>query len=196
MVDQNISNQPPADHRIADTPGHAHPEDVGSIPVVGAHGVKYEDSDADTRAVFNVGLVIGALVIVSALGLIGFYRVLMILERAKVNDLPTAATDQLSAGRLPPQPRLEAIEDLRQPNDSNYQLLPRRAANFFVSQEELLNKGDDKHMPIAKAIEALAADPAGGRPGKLPAEKNAPPSSFSRRLPSKATSGRVDVGGQ
>jgi hypothetical protein len=167
-------------------PDHAHHGGEGSIPVVGAHGVKFEGSDISPGPVYTFGLAVAGLVAIAAFVLTGFYAVLSGLETGKQNDLPPAAADK--AATWPQEPRLEAIDDIRKKNDTNFELLPKRADRFFDSQETLLDKGDKDHLPIQQAIAELA--------GKLPAEKKAAPTGFSRRLPSRASAGRVETGGQ
>jgi hypothetical protein len=68
--------------------------------------------------------------------------------------------------------------------------MPPRARDYLAAQEELLTKGDlPTVLPIDQAIDEI----------KLPSRKgagSAPPTNFTRRLPSKAAAGREATGGQ
>jgi hypothetical protein len=99
-------------------------------------------------------------------------------QKAKETDLPAAAVD---ADRLPPQPRLEEIEDVREGKFTYY---PPRAEEYLSPEEKRLAQGGKGDLPIGKAIDALA--------GKLPASRGGPLGA----LPSKASSGRSSTGGQ
>lgn len=93
-----------------------------------------------------------------------------------------------SKGELPPIP-LEAIEDIRK---RQVALFPPRAANYYRADLERLANGDPVRgvEKIATTFEAME--------GRLPTRKSAeaPPATYTIRLPSKAASGRVETGGQ
>jgi hypothetical protein len=147
--------------------------------------VRFERADVEYPGVviFGVALAGGTAVIVAAM--FGLGLALLRDEGArKGTDLPPAAVD---ADILPPEPRLEGAEDVRQ---RKVRLYPPRAEEFLGGQREVLEKGDPKKSiePIGEAIDALA--------GKLPAQKGKEaPTGFGPRLPSKSSSGRRTTGG-
>jgi len=115
----------------------------------------------------------------------GFY--LWKNQPQKVSTLPKAAVDTET---LPPEPRLEAIEDLRH---RRAKINPPRAADYYAGQEKLLQDGDPAAgvLPAAEAIKEVAS--------KLRVDPKAKEKSFPGpivRLPSKASSGRAYTGGQ
>jgi hypothetical protein len=145
------------------------------------HGVRFERSDIEPRGVvaFGVGLVV-ALVLISLIlwGLFAF-----LADRAKAHNtkdqLPQAAVDD---NRLPPQPRLEEIDDLR---EGKLAFRPARAKQYRGRQETRLEEGDPAQgaIKIDDAIKAVA--------GKLPVRKTAPHvPAGSARPPARAASGR------
>jgi hypothetical protein len=150
--------------------------------------VHFEHSDVDSGRIVNFGIAFAALVIGSlACSLILFRLVERGEKKKKSTPLPPAAVD---SNPLPPKPRLEGIEDVREHNVS---LWPPRAALSLAKQEKVLKDGDPQAgiLPIDTAIDRLA--------GKLPARKGkvgAPPKSFSRNLPSSSSSGRPPGGEQ
>jgi hypothetical protein len=167
-----------ADTHITSHPSEAAPAEASHEEA--SHGdVKFEHTDANARDVFVAGLVLGAVVVVASLVVVGFYFVLLAQDNpSKVSTLPPAAGDTRdNPARMPPEPRLEAIEDLREPSDTRFQFQPHRAPGSLSEQEK---------EKIQKAIQEI----------QLPAQKKDPPPSFSRRLYSKASAGRVETGGQ
>jgi hypothetical protein len=152
--------------------------------------VRFERSDIDDGAIAKFGvalvlLLLGSAAVVTVL-FVAFNRQ---EDRRKLTDLPPAAVDEEAGGALPPEPRLEVLDDIPlkrrdiplQPPRS-MQLLETREA-----QESLLANGDPEKgiLPIAEAIDRLA--------GKLPQRKAA---AQEVALPGKAASGRVVTGGQ
>jgi hypothetical protein len=151
-------------------------------------GVRFERSDVNAREVAWFGLGLGALVAVVSVFLVGYFAFLQSREKArKGSTLPPAAVDR---ERLPPQPRLEALEDVRA---GTVRLLPPRAEGYLAGQKKVLLRGDPAKgvLPIDEAIEALSRMRLArkGAAGK-------PPENYTTRLPSKAASGRVSTGGQ
>jgi hypothetical protein len=147
--------------------------------------VRYEHSDVDTRRVFYVGLALAGSVALFMALLVGLYWLLLRAQQpTKGDDLPAAASDEQD--RLPPEPRLEGIDDLR---DQRFRPWPPRAAEQLGPAEKRLQEGGKGELPIAEAIKDLA--------GKMPATSDeAPPAGARLRLPSKASSGRTFSGGQ
>jgi hypothetical protein len=147
--------------------------------------VRFETSDVNSGQIVSFGIGF-ALLVVGSLGC--SWLLFWVVERAenksKVSPLPPAAVD---SNPLPPHPRLEALEDVR---EHNIALWPPRAANYLAPQQEILTKGDRQAdiLPIQDAIDKLA--------GKLPARKNAPPKDFAPDLPSQSSSGRTVKGGR
>jgi hypothetical protein len=143
------------------------------------HGVRFERSDVEPR---NVVVFAGALVVavvVIALFLWGVFFLFEARDRVrKETDLPPAAVDR---ERLPPQPRLEELDDLRQ---GKTELWPQRGRNFLGPEEKRIEPS------VNEAMTELA--------GKLPAKEgpSATPPNFLRRLPSRASAGRLETGGQ
>jgi hypothetical protein len=153
--------------------------------------VRFEHSDANLRTVINCGLGLAALVVVSMLISYVMYRAINRQEdKRKKTDLPPAAVDATTTDRLPPEPRLEAFDDIR---EHNVKMLPPRAEEYFADQKRILAEGDPKEgvLPINEAMSELAAALS-----KRPHGKREPPPFFSVRLPSKAASGRLSTGGQ
>jgi hypothetical protein len=147
--------------------------------------VKFEHSDIDSGRIVTFGVVF-ALLVIGSLGC--SWALFRFIERSeqkrKVSPLPPAMVD---SNPLPPKPRLEALEDVREHNIS---LWPPRAANHLAPQQEVLAKGDPKAgvIPIQEAIDKLA--------GKLPARKGPTPKEFAPDLPSQSASGRPAPGGR
>jgi hypothetical protein len=148
--------------------------------------VRYEREDIAPGTVLKFGLGLAVLVAASSWLMWWMFHIVLRQEnKVKKTDLPAAAVD---ADRLPPAPRLEALEDVR---ERNVKLMPPRAREALAGQEELLAKGDPKKgiLPIKDAIEEI----------RLPSRKgldSAAPASFATRLPSKASAGRRETGGQ
>jgi hypothetical protein len=147
--------------------------------------VRFEREDIAPGTVFKFGIALAVLVAVSSWVAWWMFNLVLRQEaQVKKTDLPPAAVD---SERLPPGPRLEALEDI---HDRKVKLMPPRAREFLVAQEKLLTEGDKNQgiLPIETAIEEI----------KLPSRKgagSAPPASFSTRLPSKASAGRMETGG-
>jgi hypothetical protein len=163
-------------------PDSAHVTSDGPPP---PHGVAYEPSDVKPRGVviFGVSLVVAGIVI--QLALWGLFVLFARREPpGRERELPPAVADK--PGQLPPEPRLEAVDDLKR---GKVDLWPPRAQRFLGPEEKRLEEGGGGAIPIDQAIAALA--------GKLPARKGSPaPETYLRRLPSKAASGRAETGGQ
>jgi hypothetical protein len=153
--------------------------------------VRFEHTDIDLATVVRYGGAFVVLVAASLAVVVGLFFMLKKDEVArKKTTLPPAAVDQ-DEGRLPPEPRLEAVEDLREKRRP--QLAPPRARDYLEPQENKLAGGDPAkgEMPIEKAIDAVA--------GKLPSRKS-PGAGASNPLrdamPSQASSGREPAGGR
>jgi hypothetical protein len=149
--------------------------------------VRFERADIEPGKVVNFSVILGViLVVVSVLVTWLAWHVTSEENRIKATTLPPAKVD---ADRLPPQPRLEALDDLRKPQNP-IELYPPRARSFLEKQKQELKDGNlsENIEPIDKAMAQLA--------GRLPARKQAPPAGFGVALPSKAASGRVETGGQ
>jgi hypothetical protein len=158
--------------------------------VAGEHGVAFEPTDIDTRQVFIVGLGLAGVIVASSVFCLFLYWFLLAEERSrKRTDLPLAATDA-GERRLPPPPRLEALENLRDEHDRRYQLLPPRAEEYLAGQRKKLEEGTSTTLTIDKAIKIAQEN--------LPVRANAAPAprSFQRPLPSKASSGTTETGGR
>ena len=123
--------------------------------------VRFERSDVTAGGIltFGAGLAGGLVVVILAMLWFGRAMKTRIDNERKIADLPPAHVDK---NRLPPEPRLEAWEDVRQ---KNVQLFPPRASGYLKSQRELLDEGNAKTgvLPIRTAIDDLA--------GKLPVRK-------------------------
>jgi hypothetical protein len=151
--------------------------------------VRYERADIAPGTVLNFGIGVVVLIAASIASMWWLFAVITRSDsKTKVTDLPPAAVDSLWTDRLPPQPRLEAFEDLHQ---RNVKLMPPRARDSLAKQQKLLTEGDANLgiWPIKQAIDEI----------KLPARKgpgSAAPESFSTRLPSKASSRRSEKGAQ
>lgn len=141
--------------------------------------VRFERGDVDYRGVVIFTFVLGTALIVVVPTMFWYGRLLLRMEQPrKVTSLPPAAVD---ADRLPPEPRLEALEDLREKRRPK--LFPDRADDYLAVQKRLLKDGDPgkKVVPIELAIDELAKDE------RLKAREK--PASVTP-LPGKASSGR------
>ena len=153
-------------------------------PVATHSEVRFERTDITAGAIVKFGIYLGigvGLVVVSML----WYGWSLQAQHRKRDplDLPRASTD----GERPPEPRLEAQEDL---DRGEARMFPPRADEYLKPQREQLRDGSASAMPIESAMDVAKS---------LPYRKtgdNAPPTSFSRRLPSKASSGKSETGGQ
>ena len=148
--------------------------------------VRFERTDitAGTIVKCGVGLALGVGLV--ALAMLWYGRGLQ-AEYRKPDplDLPRASADD---DRRPPEPRLEALEDL---GEGKADMFPTRAADYYKPQLEQLKDGGKDILPIESAMEAVT--------GSLPVRKagdRAAPKSFTIRLPGKASSGRAETGGQ
>ena len=146
--------------------------------------VRFERSDITAISITKFGFYLASgvgLVVVSML----WYGDTLMGQSRKPDalNLPQAATD---TDRLPPEPRLEALEDLR---EDKPRMFPPRAAEYYAPQLERLKTGSGTGTPIESAMGAVES---------LPVRKTgdrAAPGNFSIRLPSKASSGKTDTGG-
>lgn len=148
--------------------------------------VRFERHDIAPASVLNFAIVLT--VVIAVASAIATWLALALTRaenKIKETSLPPAAVDK---DFLPPQPRLEALEDLREKKKA--ELFPPRAKAYLTGQEQLLLRGKPAAgvEPISEAITQLA--------GRLPARKQPAPEAFGVMLPSKASSGRVDTGGQ
>lgn len=131
--------------------------------------VKFEPHDVDEDRVLLWGLAFAFLGLAASVFSVWLsWRLLQGPPPTRGPVLPVSAADKGDDGRLPPQPRLEALEDLRKENP---RLLPSRAAEYLAPQEKQLEG-------IEKTFSGL----------KLPARKNGERAPES--MPSKASSGR------
>ena len=122
--------------------------------------VRFERSDIESRGIFVLGVGLASGIVLVALAMLWFGNYLLSQENPrKKTDLPSAKVD---ANRLPPEPRLEALEDLAR---AKVKLYPPRAVEYLKAQRELLDAGDNAKgvLPIQTAIDDLA--------GKLPVRK-------------------------
>ena len=153
-------------------------------PVPDHPDVRFERTDITASAIVKFGIYLGtgvALVVVSML----WYGWSLQAHYSKPDPLalPRASTD----GERPPEPRLEAQEDL---DRGEARMFPPRAAEYLKSQRDQLRDGSGSALPIEAAMDTAKS---------LPFRKtgdNAAPTSFSRRLPSKSSSGKSETGGQ
>ncbi|MFO0878858.1 MAG: hypothetical protein U0840_16070 [Gemmataceae bacterium] len=148
--------------------------------------VRFERTDVEFQGIVIFGIVLTVTTALSLVAMIWLGNALLRQEAAlKVTDLPPAAVD---ADRLPPEPRLEALEDIRL---KKVALFPPRAAEYYADQQHLLEHGDAarKIEPIQQAMAQVT------RLAAKKEEKATPPATFSPRLPSKAAAGREDTGG-
>jgi hypothetical protein len=133
--------------------------------------VRYERGDIDLKTVVVIGVVLSLVILILSVATVWFGRGLARAEdRRKKTTLPPAAVD---TNRLPPQPRLEALDDLR---EGKVELRPSRKPAISEAQEK----------PIDDAIREL---PALLRWDKKKRQETG-------GLPSKASSGRVGTGGK
>jgi hypothetical protein len=93
---------------------------------------------------------------------------------------PRSDVRQGKRPRRPPEPRLEAIDDLEK---GRHELLPHRAEASLRPQREELEKDGGGVIPIEKALKEM----------KLPSIKDGKP---APAVPSKASAGRYVEGGQ
>jgi len=176
--------------------------------------IRFERTDVEDGYKFIVWFAIILTLTVGAtvVAMIIWGRVLLAQEQpVKATDLPPWYVDtklkktkegdeereKLLELRLPPQPRLEALEDLGwyvlemdQRIKGKPRLLPPRAAEHFAPQDKLLAEGDKEkgQLPIKEAFKQLQ--------GKLPTRPDSKaPTTWSTPLPSRGAAGRVETGG-
>src|SRR5262245_58959877 len=153
--------------------------------------VRFERSDVEIPKVVRFASVLALVLAVSAVfAIVIGWRLTRDQNRIKATDLPPAAIDREPGAHLPPEPRLESIDDVRERDRKNISLFPPRAGGYLKREKEELEKGNpaDGVEPIAESMTQLA--------GKLPARKQPPPTTFGVTLPSKSSSGRATTGGQ
>jgi hypothetical protein len=148
--------------------------------------IRFERTDITAGTIVKCGVGLGAGVGLVVLTMLWYGRVLQ-AEYRKPDplDLPRASTDD---DRRPPEPRLEALEDL---GEGKALMFPTRAADYYKPQLEQLKDGGEGVLPIESAMDAVTES--------LPVRKagdRAAPKSFTIRLPGKASSGRAETGGQ
>ena len=147
--------------------------------------VSYERKDITAGSVFEYGIYLAGGIVVVVVSMLWYGQVLQAQHRKPDPlKLPTASTDN----QLPPEPRLEAQEDLdiRKPR-----MFPPRAAEYYAPQREQLEKGNGTILKIETAMETVSRS--------LPVRKGkheAAPTDFTIRLPSKSSAGRAETGGQ
>jgi len=91
---------------------------------------------------------------------------------------------------LPPEPRLEAVDDVRQLDTKNFVLYPPRANESYDKQRRELGKKDPVGTAMASGVGLFPVRKDGDE------EARKPPSNFGVALPSKSSSGRKTTGGQ
>ncbi len=147
--------------------------------------VRFERSDITANSITKFGFFLASGVGLVVVSMLWYGDVLMAKSRkSDALNLPQADTD---TDRLPPEPRLEALEDLR---EDKPRMFPPRAAEYYAPQIEQLKAGGGDATPIAEAMDAVSKS--------LPVRKTgdrAAPGNFSIRLPSKASSGKTETGG-
>lgn len=144
--------------------------------------VRFERSDVSTGSIVAVALTMCGGLVAIVVGVIWYGQRLQADEDAlKRFDLPPARVDET---RLPPEPRLEAIDDLKPPQYGGKPplspgLFPPRADEYLKPQRDQLEYGDGKAMlKIDDAIDALGkgklkSRPGGeGTPAEMPSETN------------------------
>lgn len=115
--------------------------------------VRFERSDVQYRAIVIFAVILCVSLLVVAAAMTWFGNVLLGLDQPrKITTLPPAAVDD---DRLPPEPRLEGIDDVR---TNRVRLYPARAEEYYAEQKQLLEQGNTEKgiVPIGKAIDALA----------------------------------------
>ena len=146
--------------------------------------VRFERTDITADGVVKFGIFLASGVGLVVVAMLWYGNVL--LEQHRKPDamaLPKAATD---ADNRPPEPRLEALEDLR---ENKPRMFPPRAAEYYAPQRELLKTGGGKSTSIDSAMAAVTILPV------RKAGDSVAPENFSIRLPSKASSGMTETGG-
>lgn len=145
--------------------------------------VRFERTDITAGKVLEIGAYLAGGVVLVVLTMLWYGRVLQAQHRKPDTlDLPIASSDD---DRLPPEPRLEAMED------ETARMFPPRAADYYKPQRGQLKAGGGKILPIETAMDMVS--------NSLPVRESkdkAAPKSFTIRLPSKASSGQSQTGGQ
>lgn len=150
--------------------------------------VRFERTDIEYQGVVIFSIVLAVTILLSIVSMFWYGDALLRVEASrKQTDLPPAAVDR---DRLPPEPRLEALEDIRL---NQVKLFPPRAAEYFAGQRALLEKGDSSRgiEPIEVTMAQMAKAAAKSAPN---ASETGTPNSFGLRLPSKAAAGRLSTG--
>jgi hypothetical protein len=161
--------------------------------------VRFERADVEMGGVVRFATWLGVvLAVTSGLTMWLAYYVAKREGPRKVTDLPPAAVDDTNVvhgksetfAPLPPEPRLEALDDVRDREKRSFEMLPHRAAEYYHKQERELADGDKAAgvEPIGEAIKQA--------PGLLRARKEPAPSNYGVALPSRASAGRTTTGGQ
>jgi hypothetical protein len=150
--------------------------------------VGYERSDVSPRdVVVFVAILTGVLLVCAVFLHALFFYFMRVEQKAKETDLPPVA--QGEDDRWPPAPRLEGIEDV---GAGKFTFYPPRGEEYLKKGKDELDEGGGKDIPLDKAIDALANHlPVLPRP-KESERADAPLGS----LPSKASAGRTNTGGQ
>ena len=160
--------------------------------------VRFERTDVEVGTIVRATVWLAAVIFVSA-GLTTWAAWYLTKRETplKVSELPPAAVDETTVGGkqevftpVPPQPRLEALDDVREQGHKPFQIFPTRAPGYYEKQEQELKTGDKAAdvLPIDEAIRGVA--------GRLPARKGAAPGNYGVELPSKASAARTTTGGQ
>ena len=146
--------------------------------------VRFERTDITAGSIVKFGMYLGAGIVLVVVSMLWYGRILQAQHRKPdALDLPSASTDD---DRRPPEPRAEAMEEL---DEGKSRMYPPRAAEYYAPQRERLEAGGGNSTPSQSAMDAVTES--------LPVRKaKAAPGGFSIRLPSKASSGHTDTGGQ
>jgi len=171
----------------------------------GAHtnpDVRFERTDVETGPVVKGGAYL--LVVLSAAAVLTLWLAWYVKEQeqpVKATDLPPAAdeeqpvrksdgTQEKAVGTpLPPDPRLEAIDDVRERDKKSFAIYPPRANESYDVQRKKVKDS----QPVETALAAGGLFPV-RKGGDEQAKK--PPSNFTVELPSKSSAGRKTTGGQ
>ncbi|MFM7149036.1 MAG: hypothetical protein ACKO23_04260 [Gemmataceae bacterium] len=159
--------------------------------------VQFERTDVEYFGVVVFGIVLCITILLSVVSMFWFGNVLLGVEKnRKVSDLPEARVDGRQKERFPPEPFLEALEDLSiepngymDPRKNRPKLYPPRAAQYYRSQMEQLKEGNPAKnaQPMEQTIRALA--------GKLPARSGEAEKNAGNPTATRAAAGRF-VGGK
>jgi hypothetical protein len=132
-------------------------------------GVRFERTDINDAEVTYWGIGFAAVALLGSL--FAVWVSMSFIKPPPGVPLPPAAID---GSRRPPEPRLEALEDLetRRPR-----LFPPRAAEHRAAEEALLKNGGPGVLPILKVFREIKIPSSGGKPAPT-------------TTPSRATAGR------